>query len=34
MSEKTYKALGVDLLIQIRWDHEKAVDGFIRATFA
>jgi hypothetical protein len=31
MSEKPYKVLGVDLLTQIRWDHEKAVDGFIRS---
>ena len=31
MSEKPYKALGVDLLAHIRRNHEKAVDGFIRA---
>jgi hypothetical protein len=31
MSEKPYKGLGVDLLTQIRWNHERAVDGFIRA---
>ena len=31
MSEKPYKALAVDLLAMLRRDHEKAVDGFIRA---
>ena len=31
MSEKPYKAIGVDLLTMLRRDHEKAVDGFIRA---
>ena len=31
MSEKPYKALSVDLLTMLRRDHEKAVDGFIRA---
>jgi hypothetical protein len=31
MSEKPYKSLGVDLLTMLRRDHEKAVDGFIRA---
>jgi TrwC relaxase/AAA domain len=31
MSEKPYKALASDLLTQLRRDHAKAVDGFIRA---
>jgi energy-coupling factor transporter ATP-binding protein EcfA2 len=31
MSEKPYKALAMDLLNALRRDHEKAVDGFIRA---
>jgi hypothetical protein len=30
MSQKPYKSLGVDLLSQIRRDHEKAVDLFTR----